>query len=96
MNDDRLPGRSYGYVIVPQGGLRVDGISYPGGPRAVSKAQHPILVAAGCEPISQTVYEAWLVAGEPSGDGVTDKQDLPITSKPKVRRARKVAVPAAA
>jgi len=62
--DERVAGRSYGYVVVPRGGLRAAGRAFAEGPRAVGRGWCPILVAAGCVPITQADYEAWVAGRE--------------------------------
>jgi hypothetical protein len=68
MKDTRELGKSYRYVVVPAGGLTVDGLKFRAGTLAVSKTKHRLLVAAGCEEIGQARYEHMLEEGS---------QDLP-------------------
>jgi len=65
MVDNRNVGTSYGYVMVPEGGLKVDGVKFPAGPRAAGKSGwYKLLVAAGCREISQAEYEGLIEAGQ--------------------------------
>jgi hypothetical protein len=71
-------GRSYGYVLVPDGGLRVQGVGFPGGPRAAGKSGwYKLLVAAGCRVITREDFEALTT-------------DPPL---PKAKKAKKLKVP---
>ena len=61
MRDDRKQGISYGYVGVPKGGLNINGVDFPAGPRPAGKSGwFKQLLMAGCEEISQAEYEASL------------------------------------
>src|SRR5689334_13245637 len=55
--------KSWGYVVVPAGGLTVGGVTFPAGPRRAGKGEHGgwfrLLVGAGAEPISQAQFEQW-------------------------------------
>ncbi len=67
MKDGREQGVSYGYVVIPAGGLTVDGVRFPEGPRAAGKkGWHRLLLLAGCEEIEQSEYEAFLKESQDS------------------------------
>jgi hypothetical protein len=57
LQDTRELGKSYRYIIIPAGGLTVDGVKFRGGPRAVGKKKYERLVEVGCEEIDQADYE---------------------------------------
>lgn len=63
VRDTRVQGKSYGYVVVPEGGLSVAGVKFPAGPRPAGNGRSSwfkTLVAAGCRQITQAEYEAYL------------------------------------
>ena len=71
--DYRKQGISYGYVAVPKGGLNVNGVDFPAGPRPAGKSGwFKQLLMAGCEEISQAEYEASLTESQDLSGKETD------------------------
>lgn len=84
----RKQGASYGYVTVPKGGLRIDGVSFPEGPRAAGKkGWFKLLLINGAEEISQAEYEDQLTGSQSlAGKGVKDAEPV---QKPARKRVGK-------
>lgn len=67
MKDTRVQGTSYGYVVVPDGGLSIQGVKFPAGPRQAGKSGwYRLLVEAGARPISEQEFETYLKTSEPA------------------------------
>ena len=56
--DTRKQGTSYGYVLIPEGGITIDGVTFKEGPKAAGKSGwFKLLRDAGCAVITQGEYE---------------------------------------
>ena len=55
--DTRIPGRSYGYVLVPEPGLTIDGVKFKPGPKAAGKNGWFRILATKCKVLTEHEYE---------------------------------------